>query len=266
MSVLSERSVCCEDGRASQMRALQAGEIGSVHSWDRTTDVDGPGMRLVLRMSGNPLRCQYCQRPDAWFMRNGSIHTIDATLARIERDAPLLTATGGGFTIAGGDPLLQAEFTAAVLHGARSFGLHTALDTSGHLGRRATDAMLDDTDLVLFDVKSGLPEVYRSVTGRDQAPALEFARRLSARGTPIWARFVVVPGLTDAWNNVAAVASLLGELGTVERVEVVPFDQSAREVWHSLGTEYALELTEEPQSELMDRVREQLRAADLTVV
>ncbi len=263
MSVLSERTPCCEDSRGSQMRAMQAGEIGSVHSWERTTDIDGPGMRLVLRVAGNPLRCPYCQRPDAWLMRDGSIHTIDAVLARIERDAPMLSASGGGFTISGGDPLLQPEFTAAVLHGARQLGVHTALDTSGHLGRRATEAMLDDTDLVLLDVKSGLPEVYRSVTGRDQAPALEFARRLSERGTAIWARFVVVPGLTDAWDNVAAVAAMLAGLKTVQRLEVIPFDQSAREVWHAQGTEYALELTQAPDDQLMNRVRSQLEAANL---
>ncbi|MCV2396325.1 pyruvate formate-lyase-activating protein [Actinotalea sp. M2MS4P-6] len=248
------------------MKALHLGEIGSVHSWDRTTDADGPGMRLVLRLSGCPLRCQYCSGPDAWLMRDGSMHTIDATMARIERDASVLLASGGGLTISGGEPLLQPAFTAAVLRGAKEIGLHTALDTSGYLGRRATDAMLDDTDLVLLDVKSGLPDIYHTVTGRDLAPTLEFARRLAERGMRVWARFVVVPGLTDAWDNVAAVGEHLAALENVERVEVLPFAQSGREVWHSLGTEYRLELTEEPDGGLLERVRTQLRASALTVV
>jgi pyruvate formate lyase activating enzyme len=266
MSVLSDRVTCCQDGRATQMGALRAGEIGSVHSWERATEAFGPGTRLLLRLSGCPLRCQYCSEPDAWMMRDGALHTLDSAMARIERDAPLLIAGGGGLTISGGEPLLQQGFVARVLRGAKEVGVHTALDTSGYLGRRATDAMLDDTDLVLLDVKSGLPDVYHTVTGRDLAPTLEFARRLADRGTPVWARFVVVPGLTDAWDNVAAVGAHLSGMANVERVEVLPFEQSGREVWHSLGTEYRLEVTQAPDAELIERVRTQLLASGLPVV
>ncbi|MDO8107903.1 pyruvate formate-lyase-activating protein [Isoptericola sp. b441] len=265
MSILSERSTCCEDGQATQMAALRAGEIGSVHSWDRSTDADGPGTRLVLRLSGCPLRCQYCHGPDAWLMRDGALHTVDSALARIERDAPVLVAGGGGLTVSGGEPLLQPSFVARVLRGAKEIGVHTVLDTSGYLGRRAGDGLLDDTDLVILDVKSGLPDVYRAVTGRDLAPTLEFARRLADRRTRLWARFVVVPGLTDAWDNVAAVGEHLAALGNVERVEVVAFEQSGREVWHSIGADYRLELTMEPDEELLARVRSQLRASGLAV-
>src|SRR5699024_7125563 len=101
-------------------------------------------------------------------------------------------------------------------------GIHTAIDTSGYLGAACTDEMLDDLDLVLLDVKSGLPETYRTVTGRELAPTLEFGRRLAARGTEIWIRFVLVPGLTDAVENVEAVADYVSTLSTVTRVEVLP--------------------------------------------
>lgn len=265
MSVLSQRASCCEDGRANQMTAIRAGEIGSVHSWERATDTCGPGTRLVLRLAGCPLRCQYCNGPDAWLLRDGALHTIDSALARIERDAPLLQAGGGGLTISGGEPLLQPGFVARVLRGAKEAGLHTALDTSGYLGRRATDAMLDDLDLVLLDVKSGLPEIYQEVTGRDLAPTLELARRLADRGTAVWARFVVVPGLTDAWDNVAAVGAHLAGMTNIARVEVLPFEQTGRETWHTFGAQYRLELTAEPDAALMERVRDQLRASGLPV-
>ncbi len=264
MSVLAPTR-CCEDGRGTQIAALRSGEIGAVHSWHRSTDVDGPGTRLVLRMSGCPLRCQYCHDPDSWLLRDGTLHTVDAAVARIVRDAPLLRAGGGGLTISGGEPLLQSTFVAAVLERSHAEGIHTALDTSGYLGRRADDALLDHVDLVILDVKSGLPQVYQEVTGRDLAPTLEFARRLDDRGTAVWARFVVVPGLTDAWDNVAAVAEHLAPLRTIERVEVVPFEQSGRQLWHSMGKDYRLEMTEPPDEELLDRVREQFRAAGLPV-
>lgn len=258
-------SRCCEDGRATQIAALRSGEIGAVHAWRRTTDADGPGTRLVLRMSGCPLRCQYCHGPDSWRLRDGTLHTVDAVVARILRDAPVLRAGGGGVTLSGGEPLLQSSFVAEVLRRCHEEGVHTVLDTSGYLGRRADDALLDNVDLVLLDVKSGLPEVYRAVTGRDLAPTLEFARRLSERGTAMWVRFVVVPGLTDGWDNVAAVAAHLQTLSTVQNVEVIPFEQSGRETWHTLGKAYRLEMTEPPDEQLMDRVRTQFRGAGLPV-
>ncbi|WP_372594006.1 pyruvate formate-lyase-activating protein [Actinotalea sp.] len=258
-------SRCCEDGRATQIAALRSGEIGAVHAWLRSTDTDGPGTRLVLRMSGCPLRCQYCHGPDSWRLRDGTLHTVDAVVARIVRDAPLLRAGGGGVTLSGGEPLLQSSFVAEVLRRCHEEGVHTVLDTSGYLGRRADDALLDNVDLVLLDVKSGLPDVYRAVTGRDLAPTLEFARRLSERGTAMWVRFVVVPGLTDSWDNVAAVAEHLSALRTLDRVEVIPFEQSGRETWRTLGKAYRLEMTEPPDEELMERVRAQFRASGLPV-
>ena len=80
---------------------------------------------------------------------------------------------------------------------------------------RATDELLDAVDLVLLDVKAGLPETYRTVTGRELAPTLRFGRRLRDRGTPIWIRYVLVPGLTDGEDDVRIVADYAASLGEV---------------------------------------------------
>ena len=85
---------------------------------------------------------------------------------------------------------------------AKAMGLHTALDTSGFLGHRADDEYLKSVDLVLLDIKSGDPDTYRRVTGVDLAPTLRFAERLTAMAKPVWARFVLVPGLSDDPENV----------------------------------------------------------------
>ena len=106
----------------------------------------------------------------------------------------MLKAAHGGVTVSGGEPLLQHTFAARIFRHCQTIGLHTALDTSGFLGARAPTSLLDDTDLVLLDVKSGLPDTYRKVTGRSLTPTLEFGRRLAERGNPIWMRFVLVPG------------------------------------------------------------------------
>ncbi|WP_019137004.1 pyruvate formate-lyase-activating protein [Cellulomonas massiliensis] len=255
------------DDRSARLAAVRAGELGSVHSWELVTAVDGPGTRLTTFLSGCPLRCLYCHNPDTMEMRRGTDVTADEILGRVQRYRGVMAATGGGLTISGGEPLMQPAFVRRLLRGAKAMGVHTAIDTSGFLGAHCTDEMLDDIDLVLLDVKSGDPETYRRVTGRPLAPTLDFGRRLAARGgTEIWVRFVLVPGLTDDEENVEKVAAYVASLGpAVTRVEVLPFHQMGRDKWAELGMRYELEDTQPPSVELTERVREQFRSHGLTV-
>ncbi|MFF5288384.1 pyruvate formate-lyase-activating protein [Paractinoplanes globisporus] len=240
--------------------------IGSVHSWDVSTGVDGPGTRFVAFLAGCPLRCQYCHSPDTWFRRNGRPTSADDLVTEIRRYERFLKVAGGGVTLSGGEPLLQPHFARTVLERCHEMRLHTALDTSGFLGDRADDALLDAVDLVLLDVKSGDPRTYRKVTRTGTlSPTIRFAHRLAERGMPIWIRFVLVPGLTDAEPNVAAVASIAAELPTVERVEVLPFHRLGVPKYDALGLPFPLAATPPPGPALVERVRRQFRERGLTV-
>ena len=254
-----------EVDRAERIAMTRSGELGSVHSWELVTAVDGPGTRLTAFLAGCPLRCLYCHNPDTMQMRRGEPVLATELLNRVARYRAVFGVTGGGLTVSGGEPLMQPAFVARLLRGAKAMGIHTALDTSGFLGAACTDAMLDDIDLVLLDVKSGLPDTYRRVTGRDLQPTLDFGRRLAARGIQIWVRFVLVPGLTDDPANVEAVADYVAGLATVTRVEVLPFHQMGRDKWASLGMRYELEDTPAPSPELVERVRDQFRSRALEV-
>jgi pyruvate formate lyase activating enzyme len=251
--------------RHERFAQVRAGDLGSLHSWELVTAVDGPGTRLTAFLSGCPLQCLYCHNPDTWEMRRGEPVTATELLERIERYRSIFEVTGGGITVSGGEPLMQPAFVARILRGAKELGIHTAIDTSGFLGAHCSDEMLDDIDLVLLDVKSGISETYKRVTGRELAPTLDFGRRLAERGIEIWIRFVLVPGLTDAPENVEAVAQYAATLSSVSRVEVLPFHQMGRDKWESLGMRYELEDTAPPSPELVTRVRDQFRARGLTV-
>jgi pyruvate formate lyase activating enzyme len=147
--------------RHERLTAMREGRLGSVHSWELVTAVDGPGTRLTTFLSGCPLQCLYCHNPDTLAMKDGQPVTSDELLTRIARYTAVFQATGGGITLSGGEVLMQPAFAARILRGAKELGIHTAIDTSGYLGAAASDAMLDDVDLVLLDVKSGDPETYR---------------------------------------------------------------------------------------------------------
>lgn len=240
---------------------------GSVHSFDVSTGVDGPGTRFVAFLSGCPLRCQYCHSPDTWYRRSGTPTTPDELMTEIRRYERFIKVAGGGVTISGGEPLQQPAFVGDMLRRCKEIGLHTALDTSGYLGDRAGDDLLEATDLVLLDIKSGDPGTYRTVTRTGRlAPTVRFAHRLADLHKPIWVRFVLVPGLTDAPENVAAVASIAASVPTVQRVEVLPFHRLGAAKYAALGVEFPLAQTPSPTPELLERVRGQFRAHGLCVL
>ncbi|WP_435300202.1 pyruvate formate-lyase-activating protein [Timonella sp. A28] len=251
--------------RAERIEQMRTGELGSVHSWELVTSVDGPGTRMTVFMAGCPLRCLYCHNPDTMKMKDGEPVTADELLKKIKRYRSVFKSTHGGITLSGGEVLMQPKFAARLLRGAKAMDIHTCIDTSGFLGASCTDEMLENIDLVLLDVKSGDEETYKKVTGRSLQPTLEFGKRLADAGKEIWIRFVVVPGLTDSVENVENIVNYVSQWPTVSRVEVLPFHQMGRDKWANLGMKYELDDVEPPSKEVVERVRDQFRAKGLDV-
>ena len=219
---------------------------GWVHSYETGSTVDGPGVRITLFMSGCLLRCQYCHNPDTWHLKDGTKVELSQAVRRLGDFAPMLRAMGGGLTISGGEPLVQIGFTRGMLAAAKAMGLHTTIETSGFLGARADDAYLANLDMVILDIKSGDPDTYRKVTGKELEPTLRFAERLNAMGKPVWVRYTLVPGLTDAPDNIDKVARFVAPMKNVEWVEVLPFHQMGAFKWKSLHIDYPLDKTHPP--------------------
>lgn len=216
--------------------------------------LDGPGIRHVIFLSGCPLRCLYCHNPDTVCPENGELRHADTLIEEMARRRSFIRK--GGVTISGGEPLAQPGFLKTLLAGAKSLGLHTAVDTSGHLGTRVDDELMELTDLWLLDIKSYDPATYKRVTGVDRETTLTFARRLAARGKRMWIRFVLVPGLTDATDNIEGLAAFIAELGpAVERVDVLPFHKMGEAKWAALGRAYELGDTQPPTPEATEAAR-----------
>lgn len=239
----------------------QSGLQGFVHSIERCASVDGPGLRMVVFLAGCPLNCQYCHNPDTQKMKTGTLHTVEEVLEEIRPYIPFLEQNGGGVTLSGGEPLAQPEFTRALLAGVKEMGLSTALDTSGYMGKMADDDLLALVDLVLLDIKSGLPETFKTTTGVDLAPTIAFANRLKEMNKPVWVRFVLVPGLTDAPENVKALGEIIAALPNVKRVEVLPFHKMGETKWREMNRDYKLYETPEPTPALIAKTLNTLRTA-----
>jgi pyruvate formate lyase activating enzyme len=224
------------------------GAFGYCHSYETSSRYDGPGLRIVLFVSGCLLRCSYCHNPDTWHLKDGTYVSAQTVIDRLGSFAPAMLALDGGLT-------------RRILVAAKDMGLHTAIETSGFLGDRADDRYLSTLDMVLLDIKSSDPGTYRKVTGRELAPTLKFAERLAAIGKRVWVRFTLVPGWTDAPDNVEGIARFVAPMKNVEWVEVQPFHQMGSFKWKAMNLEYKCEDTQAPTRELTERVIRQFRAA-----
>lgn len=226
---------------------------GFIHSIATASAADGPGTRYVVFLKGCPLRCQYCHSPEAQGKPGGASKTAKEVFEDLMQHQASIE--DGGLTLSGGEPLMQPAFVHAMFQMANAGGIHTALDTSGFVGQKASDELLDLTDLVLLDIKSYSAMTHKLVTGVCVDQTLKFAERLEKRGNKVWIRFVLVPGLTDNPKNIHGLADHVSQLGNVERVEILPFRKMGEEKYARSGIPYKLGSTPEPSREQMDNVR-----------
>ena len=243
--------------------ALTTGDVGFLHSFTTGSAVDGPGVRVVAWTAGCQMRCLYCHNPDTWNMMNGTPVSLEHAIAELSKYRHGLSAMSGGFTISGGEPLMQDRFAVRLIAAAKEMGIHTALDTNGLLGDRLTDDELKTIDLVLLDLKAFDPEKHLRLTNRENGPILEFARRLASKKRPIWVRYVLVPGLTDDPAEIQQIAEFASGLGVVERIDVLPFHQMGRFKWQRLNLDYKLNDVSPPSHALVEQTCELFRQAGL---
>ena len=254
----------CDVPETDVRAALANGDVGFLHSYTTGSTVDGPGVRVVAWTTSCNWRCKYCHNPDTWTMANGIPVTIARATQELQKYRTGLKVMSGGFTLSGGEPLMQDRFTVKLLAAARAMGIHTALDTNGSLGERVSDDELKNIDLVLLDIKGWDAERHRQITGNDISPVLNFARRLAARNRPMWIRFVLVPKLTDDLGDIAHIARFAASLGSVvQRVQVLPFHQMGKYKWKALNLDYNLESVSAPSLEQVQSVSAEFRALGL---
>jgi len=236
-------------------RALATGEMGFLHSFTTGSTVDGPGVRVVAWTTGCQFRCLYCHNPDTWNLVNGTPVTVARATEELEKYRHGLKVMKGGFTLSGGEPLMQDRFAVRLLSAAHVMGIHTALDTNGALGERLSDEELGKIDLVLLDIKSWSADRHKMLTGMDIAPVLNFASRLSRLRRPVWLRFVLVPGLTDNSEDIQQLAMFAASLGNIQRVDVLPFHQLGKFKWKELKLNYQLEDLSPPLATQVNLIR-----------
>ena len=212
---------------------------GRIHSIESMGLVDGPGVRCVVFMQGCKIRCLYCHNPDTWALSDGKVTTAEDLMVKIRRFKPYFK-NSGGVTFSGGEPLIQHVFLIEMLKRCKMEGIHTALDTAG-AGNGHYDEILENTDLVLLDVKHTDPEKYREIT---RVPIDEFYKFLECykrSNADAWIRSVIVPGINDNIEYISDLWEFVKTVPRVKKIELLPYHKLGVNKYEEIGMDYPLE-------------------------
>jgi pyruvate formate lyase activating enzyme len=223
---------------------------------------------LVAPQRVERVRCVACGRcaeacPSRALTLCGRRMTAPEVLLAVARDRTFYETSGGGVTLSGGEPALQAAFATALLAGCREQGIGTAIETAGWCSPEALTTLLVHADLILFDLKTVDPAAHLRVLGRPLAPVLASARRAAQSGVPLTARIPVIPGFND---DDASLGGLLRfAAGLTDRVSFIPYHRLAEAKYRRLGRPYPAAAIPEPSPERMERAKALAGSIGLTV-
>lgn len=228
---------------------------GRIHSFETFGTVDGPGIRFVVFLKGCPLRCKYCHNRDAWSTEGAKLYTSEEVLTEIKKYRNFIMSSNGGVTVSGGEPLIQHEFVKELFIKCKAEGIHTTVDTSGYVNVEDVKEVLEYTDLVLLDLKHANAKKHIALAGVDNDKIKLFTQYLSDINKPVWIRYVLVPGHSDAEVDLLAAYEYLKNFRNIEKIEVLPYHSMGKTKWEKLNAPYPLEGVPSPTSEQVLRAK-----------
>lgn len=216
---------------------------------------DGPGIRQTVFLKGCPLRCLWCHNPESQeniietmtskrklggqtFMRTeevGKLMSVEEVMQSIENDIPFFEESGGGVTLSGGEPLMQPEFTSALLKACHKLYIRTAIDTSGFAEPDIIEMVLPYTDLFLYDLKLADNEAHKQYTGVSNRPVLENLKKISGSGKPIFIRIPLIAGITDTEENLSGLKNIIEQTQGICRIDLLPYHAIAKSKYERMG-------------------------------
>lgn len=154
----------------------------------------------------------------------GKRHTVDDLLHECLADAVFFETSGGGITLSGGEPVLQAPFLGLFLPRLRAQGIHVLLETAGHYPWRLLEPLLPHLDHIYYDWKVSEPALYKAHTGHTSKHIEHNLAQLVSRAIPLTVRVPLIPGLTGDVVQAPILGRTLRRLG-MARVILLPYNR-----------------------------------------
>lgn len=231
--------------------------IGRITEFETMGSADGPGIRLVLFLSGCKLRCLYCHNPETWNISGFRREITSEEVLNLYNKYKVYYGDKGGVTFSGGEPLLQSEFVLETTKLLKQYNIHVALDTAG-VGDNY-DEILKLVDLVILDVKAVDSDEYKMITGRDMTDFNNFVAKCQQYGKKLWLRQVIVPGINDDEQHVLKLKQFASKLSNVDRIELLPYHSMGKSKYKNLGIQYRLDETSDMDKERCKQLEQLLK-------
>ena len=239
---------------------------------ERSSYVDGPGIRTTVFFKGCNLKCAWCHNPEGqstkkeWMVYPdkcvgcgrcvgiglesadficlhdakiicGKEYTVNEVMREILKDTAFYDNSGGGVTFSGGECMLQIDFLAELLKRCKENGIHTAVDTAGHVPFEFFERIIPYTDLFLYDVKCFDSDKHRQYTGVENQLILKNLKSLLAKSTPVWIRIPIIPTVNDTEEELQRIKEYLSSCGIPEKVELLPYHAMGEHKYAAIGKE-----------------------------
>lgn len=165
----------------------------------------------------------------------GKQYTVDEVFAEIVKDKAYYDNSGGGVTFSGGECMLQIDFLFEILKKCKESGIHTAVDTAGHIPFEGFEKILPYTDLFLYDIKCYDGKKHKKYVGVDNQLILENLEKLCKTNAKIWIRIPVVAGVNDTEEEMQKIKDFLQESGAIEKIELLPYHAMGENKYGAIG-------------------------------
>jgi pyruvate formate lyase activating enzyme len=193
----------------------------------------------------------------------GQVKSVDEVVEEVLRDHPFYETSGGGVTLSGGEPLLQFEFSRAILERCKAEGVHTAIESAVNYPWERVAAMIKVTDLVMIDIKHMDSARHREATGVPNERILENALKLGQQPQPLIVRTPLIPGVNDNEADIAAIATFVKQLPNLVYYELLPFHPMATSKYQSLDMDYRAKDLARLSNERVEALTEVARAVGI---
>ncbi|MCQ2771631.1 MAG: glycyl-radical enzyme activating protein [Clostridia bacterium] len=226
---------------------------GRIFDIQRYSIHDGVGVRTIVFFKGCALRCKWCCNPESQsfdiekMIVNGKEKVIgkDITVAEVletvKKDMPYYSRSGGGLTLSGGECLLQPDFAAALLKGAKQMGVTTAIESMGYASWDSIQKVLPYLDTYLIDIKHLDAEKHKMWCGRENTMMLENAMKVARSGQcELIIRVPVIPGFNDTDKELLAIAKFAEYLPGVSQIHILPYHNFGQGKYEGLGRDYPM--------------------------
>lgn len=226
-----------------------------IHSIETFGTHEGPGIRLVIFTQGCNFRCLYCENADTQEIGGGREIDAKEIIGLLQKEKSYFNG-GGGLTVSGGEPTVQAKELLPIFKAVKEAGFNTALDTNGSITTETVEKLYEYTDLVLLDVKHIDQAWHKKITGVGNTSVLEMARFREKQGKPMWLRYVLVPGYSDQEEYLHKWGEVFQEYSSIDRVEILPYHTLGAYKFKELGRTYPLEGVPSPTKEQIEKAKE----------